>query len=299
MWKIYLATCQTSGKGYVGLTQQGVGVRWRQHLSEARTRKGKLLHKAIRRYGPESFAVTEIATVASYDEAIQAERDAVAKIGTPVPKGYNLTIGGDGVVGSKRSDLTRRKIGHNSANMSAETRERIASRLRGRKRDLTPEMRKKMSEMARARRHTPETRARMSERQRGHPDRRTPQGKASHAEKTSRAMKGRKLTPEHCAKIGAARKGMKFSDEWRPNIGAGSRGHITSEATRKKMSQAHLGQKFSEESIARMRVAARARMARRRELGLTNRQTPEGRANRAAAAARGRAALAAKRKAQT
>lgn len=281
-WIIYSVLCAKTGKEYVGLTRQKISTRWKGHLSSARSGKGSFLHRVIRRHGAESFIVSEITRITSYDEAVEAERNAIATRGTLAPGGYNLTIGGDGAIGGLRSSATKKKIADTLRRLGVKPSDRAHARSR---------------EAWKARGGwSQEERERMSERMMGQPDRRTPAGVSRTVAGAKAAMTGQKKSPEHRAAISAARKGMKFSETHRANIAAVVRRRPPpSGETRRKLREAHTGQRRSPESITRMRNAARARMAKRRALGLVNRKTEEGRANRIAAAAKARAALAAKR----
>lgn len=89
-----------SGKSYVGITMSSVEARWKLHVREACKRKGRwALHRAIRKYGHEAFVVETLAELPTWSELCLIERELIASHGTHSPSGYNMTIGGDGVVG--------------------------------------------------------------------------------------------------------------------------------------------------------------------------------------------------------
>src|SRR5215469_4503230 len=115
-WEIYQIICLKRGKSYIGLTNRGVGRRWKEHIYNAFVGNCDfLLSRAIRKYPESSFVVEVLERKCSFDEAVAAERFWIANCGTTVPLGYNSTTGGDGtdgceLVGRKRSPETCAKI---------------------------------------------------------------------------------------------------------------------------------------------------------------------------------------------
>lgn len=101
--------CHTSpsGKRYIGWTSKGWKSRWLQHVRSAMRGDGYLLHRAIRRYGPGSFSHEILACVYSDAEARDVEVECIAASGSRSPGGYNLTAGGDGVVGPAADVVAR------------------------------------------------------------------------------------------------------------------------------------------------------------------------------------------------
>ena len=94
---IYLVTNLVDGKVYVGLTKL-IKKRWGEHLSAARNGSPYPLHRAIRKYGPQSFVVTCLETViTNREDLLAAEIRQIAAHDCTAPKGYNLTLGGEGV----------------------------------------------------------------------------------------------------------------------------------------------------------------------------------------------------------
>ena len=72
---------------------------------------GKLLHKAYKKYGLENFNKEVIDFYNSEDELNRGEIYWIAKFNsTDQNIGYNLTYGGDGVLGHIPSQETRQKI---------------------------------------------------------------------------------------------------------------------------------------------------------------------------------------------
>lgn len=87
-----------SGKGYVGLTGQGVEKRWSCHVTRAMRAKDGSAHPliaAIRKYGPENFRIEVIQEGFTKEDAGYAEQDWIAVLGTQHPSGYNISAGGE------------------------------------------------------------------------------------------------------------------------------------------------------------------------------------------------------------
>lgn len=102
----YRAANVLNGKAYIGITTQGVAVRWKQHVGLAKCRKSSPstpLFNAIRKYGAENFIVEHIASAASWADLLVTEIALIAQEGT-FGRGYNATRGGDGMRGYKFSE---------------------------------------------------------------------------------------------------------------------------------------------------------------------------------------------------
>ena len=100
---IYLLLNKVNGKPYVGQTTQTLKKRLSGHLC------GKLcVDRAIRKYKPENFRCDILKVCYSEAELNAWEKFFIAALKTKAPYGYNLTDGGDGVVGW--TDEIRAKI---------------------------------------------------------------------------------------------------------------------------------------------------------------------------------------------
>jgi hypothetical protein len=139
-------------------------------------------------------------------ERIKMWRDSGTKL-------VNVTNGGEGIPGLKHTK---------------ESRTKMSSKLKGRKRGPRPlETRKKIAEAHRGKKRGP-------------------------CPAHSAFMTGRKLTDEHKAKISAGNVGRVISPETRIKIGKGNKGKIRSVATIQRLSAAHLGNRLSAETKAKM-----------------------------------------------
>lgn len=108
---LYLLT-SPSGKSYIGITSKTVEARWKAHNMRVQEGRDQALQKAIRKYGAESFKVQTLVIADKWDYLCDLERKAIAAFNTKAPNGYNLTDGGEGIVGRVHTEQA-------SANMSA------------------------------------------------------------------------------------------------------------------------------------------------------------------------------------
>lgn len=117
---VYMASNTVNGKRYIGATSRGLAVRRSKHLSDAKAaRPGcRVFNAAIRKYGADAFTWSILATISSHDDMMIEEVRLIREI---APE-YNITRGGNGVIGVPRTP---------------EWTEKIARALRGRK--MSPE----------------------------------------------------------------------------------------------------------------------------------------------------------------
>lgn len=100
---VYLLTNLVTGKCYVGKTERTLDIRWDEHLKCARYDSSLYLHRAIRKYGKDSFEHIILQECFSKKDLSDLEIMWIDKLKTLVPNGYNMTKGGDGVLGFKPS----------------------------------------------------------------------------------------------------------------------------------------------------------------------------------------------------
>ena len=105
---IYLITNIINGKQYVGQTISSVKQRWSQHIYNAGNGKNYPLYNAINKYGNTQFKITILAEVYSIQELNKLEIFFIKRIGTVVPRGYNLRSGGGN--GGHLHETTRKKL---------------------------------------------------------------------------------------------------------------------------------------------------------------------------------------------
>ena len=91
---IYLLIDGTNDKEYVGQTIRSIEERFKQHM-----KSNYPLGRAIRAHGTENFATAIIKECESKEELNLFEKHFIKSRNTKSPNGYNLTDGGEGVVG--------------------------------------------------------------------------------------------------------------------------------------------------------------------------------------------------------
>lgn len=109
--EVYKITNKINGKIYIGITNQGSGVRYYKHWSDARKGDPCPMHKAMAKYGKENFTLEIIDFADTYEELKEKEKFYIKKFNSMDRSiGYNLTEGGDGTFGRFHSEETKEKI---------------------------------------------------------------------------------------------------------------------------------------------------------------------------------------------
>lgn len=104
-YTLYEIVNSVNGKRYYGITSRPMMRRFREHLSDARCMKGKMpLHKAIRKYGEAAFSVSVMTVTEDWAALCKAEIEMIAA--APVGSLYNVTTGGEGILGVDRAYQT-------------------------------------------------------------------------------------------------------------------------------------------------------------------------------------------------
>lgn len=113
---VYIATNTANGKSYIGITRKTLSERMNGHKSGASgTRSNAAFHRAIRKYGWDSFVWSTLRECSTAEELKSAERELIALYGTN-KTGYNMTEGGDGTSGYEITAEARAKIAQSVRN---------------------------------------------------------------------------------------------------------------------------------------------------------------------------------------
>ena len=129
MFTVYELRHVASGKRYIGKTNN-----MRMRMYDHKRAKGTCpkLHRAIKKYGPESFSVRQIQTFDCEDSAYIME-ERLIELYDAVDKGYNTSRGGAcTTAGIPKSEETKRKLreAHIGKTLSEDTKEKIRKSLK-------------------------------------------------------------------------------------------------------------------------------------------------------------------------
>lgn len=132
---VYKITCLATSRCYIGITVKPAALRFRQHKGDCLRGKtpGSRLHRAMRKYGLDSFSVDQIDVCSSWAEACEMEQAFVALFDT-YANGYNATKGGEGTLGLRPTAETLTKLSavRKGKPKSAEWKAKIGDANRGR-----------------------------------------------------------------------------------------------------------------------------------------------------------------------
>lgn len=181
MYTVYVHINKINNKKYVGITSTDVHTRWKNGYGYSE----KLpIGRAFRKYGWDSFEHFIVLVGVSEQIAKDVEKYLIQQWNTQDDRyGYNITAGGDGVIGWHPSEETKRKIseksqgrfGEKNPNYNHKWTEDMKNRARIQhlKENLSQETLKKYSDAAKLRvgnknsfygkKHSDETKRRISE----------------------------------------------------------------------------------------------------------------------------------------
>ena len=104
---IYRVVNKINGKSYIGKTEKSLEKRREWHLASVKQNSKFAFHRALAKYGIESFEWLVIDTADSLSELNTKEQQYIALHESFGPKGYNMTAGGEGQTGWMPSEKTR------------------------------------------------------------------------------------------------------------------------------------------------------------------------------------------------
>ena len=130
---VYCIKNTVNNKEYIGLTTRTLEKRWKQHIYESNKQDSwewnTPLGNAIKKYGKDLFEVFVLEECSSETEMKQKEIQLIKERKSLASEnGYNLSFGGDGRLGYKLSEETKRKIGEGNIGkvMSNEAKEKMS-----------------------------------------------------------------------------------------------------------------------------------------------------------------------------
>lgn len=99
-----MITCVPTGRRYIGITSRSLRRRWAEHVYDAASKRTAMaIGRAIAKYGAENFLIESLCCASSWDDICATERVLIVQHGTRKPQGYNISEGGEGPFGVKRS----------------------------------------------------------------------------------------------------------------------------------------------------------------------------------------------------
>lgn len=269
---VYIIFRKTGAPCYVG---KGKGDRCFDHL---RRSHNKYLRRIVAKAGGD-LPIVKIAVELSETKAFEIERAFIAALGKANSGGLlvNLTDGGDGVSGHKRTGSQRQKMSEarRGQRISAAAAAKVSASLSGRPK--TPEHCAAVSAAKKGKPGKPQSEATKAKRAatlrgRKRPPEEveairqrhanmTPEQRAQKSERIKAALTGKKLSPEHKKKISEIQRGLVRSDEFKAKVSAGLRAAFAS-GKRKPRG------KLSEEAL-KLRRAKMAAKKQAAELSIT------------------------------
>ena len=166
---------------------------------------GKLIKRAVKKYGKDNFIVYPIKFYNSVEECRKAEEELLTK--------YNIANN------QYCYNIKNAAVGWTSEDVTGEKHPQYGKRGKDSHsygRHHTEDTKRKMSQAKKGRTHTENTRNKMSQ-----------------------AHKGKKLSEDTKRKLSRANKGKTISEETRKKLSQVNKGKTASEETRKKLSQAN------------------------------------------------------------
>ena len=239
---IYKIMNQINGKIYIGKHST-------DNLDDGYMGSGVLIKKAIQKYAIENFTKEYLAFCDTEEKLNWFEKFYIKKFNAR-EVGYNLTDGGDGILGHIDSVETRLKksLSHKGVKlgpMNEETKQKLSEANKGK--TLSEETKQKLSEANKGKTLSEETKQKL----------RKPKTEET-KQKLSEAKKGKTFSEEHKQKLSEAHKGKTLSEETKRKIsesnkkrlvekGVPFKGKHQSEETKQKISDAMKGKTFSKE----------------------------------------------------
>jgi len=131
-FQVYKVTSTITGKAYVGYTSKNVRCRFDQHVTEATGGLRKYashFHNAIVKYGKDAWTLDILDYAYTQEEATAKERHIISTLATKT-LGYNSTDGGEGTVGSLRTEEQRARMSATAYTRTDAHREAARARIK-------------------------------------------------------------------------------------------------------------------------------------------------------------------------
>lgn len=235
---IYKIVNNINGKTYIGLTKKALSQRIANHIKSNKS----YVQKALNKYGLDSFTVTVIDYAEDAQVIKEKEKYWIDKLNCKWPNGYNLTDGGDGLVGA--TEVTLKKMRESHIGQVCWNKGGV-----GWNKGLTKENNSSMASASAKKKGRPAH-------NKGKPN---PGASLANKGKVS-PYKGRKSSEETKAKQRLAAKNRPpQSEETKRKRSKSLEGRICSESTRMLIRDKAIGRKPTPQHIANLKIASRKR----------------------------------------
>jgi group I intron endonuclease len=222
-----------NGKAYIGITSRTAKARFKEHCKNAASGRGIAVSRAITKYGHQSVVVETLLS-ATWDYLLFIEPLVIELYGTKGNGGYNLSAGGEGVIGVVPTPETRELL--RQANLGKKHSESTIEKMRASHKTAV---------------WTPESRARL-----GHMKGKKPSEKT--IEKIRIANTGRRQTPDQIEKLRVASTGRVRPPHEVEKIRAAMLGRVMTTEHKENLRRSSTGRVMSKESIEKQWATRRA-----------------------------------------
>lgn len=218
-----------SGKSYIGISSKTTEERWKKHIEHALgKRTSGVLYTALRKYGSDSFKVETLVIANDWAYLCDLEKKVIHAYNTKAPFGYNVSDGGEGVLGQRSEEV--------KARISAAQKKRFQN---PEQRALMAQYAAKSAQITKAR-HAAQRIDGLAPWEQKKRDSTLRNGSPEHRALVSERTKAAMATPEVRAKVAAAAAKKAASSEWREKISKSKMGKKIgprSEETKLKQSE--------------------------------------------------------------
>jgi group I intron endonuclease len=140
---VYQAINKINGKSYIGKTIGSMGKRSLEHFRCTKKKRSFYFHAALKKYGFDNFIWKELFSSDDDNLLCKKEKEFIKNLNTKPPFGYNLTDGGEGIIGNvgrpqitpeTRIKQSLSKMGNKyrlGVKVSEKTKEKISKARRG------------------------------------------------------------------------------------------------------------------------------------------------------------------------
>lgn len=201
---VYCVINKINGKKYIGKTIQPLKRRRQTHERDAKNKKypNLVFHNALRKYGFGNFEWDILFESGNEGILLKEEIDEIQYQNTKIPNGYNMTDGGDGLVGATAE--TKKKMSESAKArqpriITEEEKVRISKSLMGH--FVSEETRKRIGIGRKGKKHTEEAKRKISE-----------AGKGRNKGKTFEEMYGKEKSEEMKRNLSDIFKGKKLKN---------------------------------------------------------------------------------------